>query len=440
MTEAALIIASPWPRTGTANLFAAQSLFLSSRGYRTAILLNPHRAEHRVKFRDWWTSTLEAMRYEGVHLLCRAITSRRTKPWLSLSFLQWLINGRDSQLAIMARYAAAAELPPELLSFLNRNDLRIIVVNHCFQMQVAEKILRYLEKTGRPRPAVVLETIDVQARLYSSGQIDNVFKGTPDAIDLLEHDELRLAGAAQALTYVTAEDMRHACPGPQPRHLVLATIAPETEKQLLQLNGTADDDHLPIDFLYVGNNNPGNALSIQWFLNEVAPLLDKAYSITIVGNIAAHIKSTNRELFERFEKHFVGEVSDIVDYYRKAAVVIAPTKFGTGTSIKTIEALAAGKPIVATTEALRGLPSETTFPLPSVADEAAEFASAMVYARRNRSELGERSRRLYLELFSNEKYFERWDGVLAAVGLGNANAATLPSVPRQGYGEADRPV
>ena len=111
MTEAALIIASPWPRTGTANLFAAQSLFLSSRGYRTAVLLSPHQSEHRVKFRDWWTSTLDAMRYEGIHLLCRATTSHRTKPWRSLSYLQWLLAGRDSQLAIMARYAAAAELP-----------------------------------------------------------------------------------------------------------------------------------------------------------------------------------------------------------------------------------------------------------------------------------------------------------------------------------------
>jgi hypothetical protein len=220
------------------------------------------------------------MRYEGVHLLCRATTNRRTKPWRSVSFLQWLVNGRDSQLAIMARYAAAAELPPELLAFLDRNKLRIIVVNHCFQMKVAEKIVRYLEQARKPRPAVVLETIDVQARLYSSGRIDNVFRGTPDAIDLLERDEQRLAGAAQALTYVTAEDMQHADPSPIPRHLVLATIAPETEKKLLRLRPIADDERPPIDFLYVGNNNPGNALSVQWFLNEVAPLLDNAYSIT----------------------------------------------------------------------------------------------------------------------------------------------------------------
>ena len=250
-----------------------------------------------------------------------------------------------------------------------------------------------------PRPAVVLETIDVQARLYSSGRIDNVFRGKPDPIELLEHDELRLAGDAQALTYVTAEDMQHENPSPTPRHLVLATIAPETERRLLRLSTTAADDRPPIDFLYVGNNNPGNALSIQWFLNEVTPLLDKTYSIAIVGNIAAHIKLINRELFEQFKNYFVGEVADVVDYYRKAAVVIAPTKFGTGTSIKTIEALAAGKPIVATAEALRGVPSQTIFPASKIASDPAEFASAMIETHRNRGELGNRSRRLYLEPF-----------------------------------------
>jgi len=363
------------------------------------------------------------MRYNGVHLLCRATTSRRMRAWRSLSFLQWLLNGRDSQLAIMARYAAAAELPPELLSFLDLNVVRIIIVNHCFQMKVAENIVRHLERTGKHQPAVVLDTHDVQARLYSLGRMDNVFRKTPDTIDLLERDELQLARAAHAMTYVTAEDMQHGNAVAEARHLVLATIAPETEKQLLQLDPAAGGDVRPIDFLYVGNNSPGNAISVLWFLNEVVPLLDKSYSIAIVGNIAAHVKSTDRELFDRFEKYLVGEVEDVVDYYRKSAVVIAPTKFGTGTSIKIIEALAAGMPIVATAGALRGLPSQESSPVAATAEDPAGFANAMVETHRNRKELGERSRRLYQELFSNERYFERWDRVLATVRLGTIKAA-----------------
>src|SRR5262249_157131 len=148
----------------------AQSLFLSSRGYQTAMLLSPHGAEQRQKFREYWSSTLSTMRYDGLNLLCKADANRTVRRWRSVSFFEWLLHGRDSQLAIMARYAASAALPRELMSFLDTTDLRIIIVNHCFQMEVARKICKYLTKNGRQRPTVVLETRDVQAELYASGE------------------------------------------------------------------------------------------------------------------------------------------------------------------------------------------------------------------------------------------------------------------------------
>ena len=359
------------------------------------------------------------MRFKGIDLLCHAKTNHALRPWNSLSFLQWHVHGRDSQLAIMARYAAAAELPRDLLSFLDQNNLRIVVVNHCFQMKVAEAICKYLEGKQKPRPVVVLETHDVQATLYSSGEIKNVFRNRPDDRRVLTRDELKLASGAEMMTHVTADDMQYFADRSRTKHqLVLATIDPQNEQQLLQLSSNSEDDARPIDFLYVGNNNPGNVISIRWFLDQVVPRLDKPYSIKIVGTISAHIKATDRKLFDRFETYFVGEVTDIVSCYRDSAVVVLPTKFGTGTSIKTIEALAAGRPIVATTGALRGLPSPTASSVAHVADGSAEFASAMVETyRRRQEEFGDRSRQLYLELFSNDRYFERWDSALAGVGL-----------------------
>jgi glycosyltransferase involved in cell wall biosynthesis len=415
MPNAALIIASPWPRTGSANLFAAHSLFLSRRGYRTAMLLSPHLSEHRLQFVKFWASTLDAMRYEGLDLLCKADTRRRTRRWRSTSFFQWQQHGRDSQLAIMARYAAAARLPPELISFLDSNELRFVVVNHCFQMQVAEKICNYLERKRRQRPLIVLETHDVQATLYASG-IDNVFRGRPDPLDLLMRDELRLMSAADVVVHVTAEDFHHFESRLRTRHrLVLATLDPARESKLLELDGSPDvASGRSIDFLYVGNNNPGNERSILWFLNEVTPRLDDRYSITIVGGIARHLKETRPTLFDRFERYFVGEVDDVVSYYQRSAVVFIPTTFGTGTSIKAIEALAAGKPVVATAAAMRGLPADAISAAVHVAnDDSAAFAASMVDLHRRRHELGQESRKLYLDHFSNARYFERWDQLLS---------------------------
>jgi glycosyltransferase involved in cell wall biosynthesis len=415
MPDAALIIASPWPRTGSANLFAAHSLFLSKRGYRTAMLLSPHLPEHRLRFVKFWASTLDAMQYDGLDLLCKADTRRRTRRWRSRSFFQWQQYGQDSQLAIMARYAAAARLPPELISFLDANDLRLIVVNHCFQMQVAENICNYLQRKRRQRPLVVLEAHDVQAKLYASS-IDNVFRSRPDPLDLLVQDELRLMSAADVVAHVTAEDLHHFEARLRTRHrLVLATLDPARESKLLELDGfpgTSNDQ--PIDFLYIGNNNPGNERSILWFLNEVVPLLDDRYSVTIVGGIARHLKKTRRALFDRFERYFVGEVDDVVNYYQRSAVVFIPTTFGTGTSIKAIEALAAGKPVVATAAAMRGFPGDAVSAAVHIAnDDPAVFAASMVDLHRRRHELGRESRKLYLDHFSNARYFERWDRLLS---------------------------
>lgn len=418
MTKSALIVASPWPRTGTANIFAAQSLFLSSRGYRTAMLLSPHGASYRQKFRDRWAATLSLMRFEGLDLLCNAEARQRTKRWQSTGFFQWLLHGQDSQLAIMARYAAAAALPRELTQFLDNHDLQLMIVNHCFQMGVARKICRYIESRHRPRPTVILETHDVQAELYASGKIENIFRHRVDDLQSLVGDELRLAEAADMMTHVTTEDMDYFKQRLTMKHgLVLATLNPTSERQLLALDSPTEDDEAPlIDFLYVGNNNPGNDRSITWFLTEVTPRLGDAYSIAIVGSIAAHLKATNPMLFARFESYFTGEVPEVGGYYRRAAVVIAPTTFGTGTSIKAIEAMAAGKPIVATATAFRGLPPMPSSAAVRIAGEPDEFAKAMVETRRSYRKLGHQSRALYLELFSNARYFERWDRVLAECG------------------------
>lgn len=379
------------------------------------MLLSPHLPIHRSRFQKFWDTALEAMRFEGLQLLCQASTRRRMRRWHSLSFLQWYLNGRDTQLAIMARYAAAAKLPRELLSFLDTHTVRVIIVHHCFQMEVAKAICDYLKRHRRPQPMVVLETHDVQANLYAEGGIQNVYLGRTDDLGDLRRDELRLAEFADRITYVTDEDMLHFSAKLNAKHhLVLATLDPARERELLAASELPDESSTRhVDFLYVGNNNPGNERSIVWFLSAVVPLLGESYSIAIVGSIARHLKASNLDLFNRFERYFVGEVADVVTYYRRALVVIAPVTFGTGTSIKTIEALAAGKPIVGTSGAFRGLPKAAMSAAVRASDDPAGFAQSMVDVHRHARELSGLSRKLYLENFSNTRYFDRWDGVLS---------------------------
>jgi glycosyltransferase involved in cell wall biosynthesis len=73
----------------------------------------------------------------------------------------------------------------------------------------------------------------------------------------------------------------------------------------------------------------------------------------------------------------LGFVADLGDVYRKATVVVNPQQFGTGLSIKCVEALAHGRPLVTTPCGARGLDegANTAF---HVGRSAEEFAAHVV--------------------------------------------------------------
>jgi glycosyltransferase involved in cell wall biosynthesis len=87
----------------------------------------------------------------------------------------------------------------------------------------------------------------------------------------------------------------------------------------------------------------------------------------------------------------------------------------TGTSIKSIEALAAGKPIIATQAAFRGLVRSPSSEAIIVADTADAFAQAMIETYQQRAKLSSKARDFYLAHLSNARYFGQWDAVLAEV-------------------------
>jgi glycosyltransferase involved in cell wall biosynthesis len=72
-----------------------------------------------------------------------------------------------------------------------------------------------------------------------------------------------------------------------------------------------------------------------------------------------------------------GDVPDVLPYLDAAAVVAAPIRFGGGMRVKVLEALAAGKAIVATPLALEGLALEDGVHV-LVAETDEEFADALV--------------------------------------------------------------
>jgi glycosyltransferase involved in cell wall biosynthesis len=137
--------------------------------------------------------------------------------------------------------------------------------------------------------------------------------------------------------------------------------------------------------------------------------------VRIVGAIGGMLSRRDPDLFRQHAPLFVGEVPSVFDFYADARAVLAPATAGTGSSIKLIEALCIGKPVLATGLGLRGLPAGAAAGADiEVADTAAGFAAAL--SRRSDAaaspSFSAANAALYDRLFSNARYFAELDDLV----------------------------
>ncbi|OOG81128.1 hypothetical protein B0E41_18920, partial [Hydrogenophaga sp. A37] len=104
------------------------------------------------------------------------------------------------------------------------------------------------------------------------------------------------------------------------------------------------------NLLFVGRlaeDGSPNADSVRWFVCEVMPRLDQrigdGYLLDIVGSHSEGLVSALGS--QRVTFH--GRIEDIRDFYDRARVFVAPTRFSAGIPIKVQEAAAHGLPVVA---------------------------------------------------------------------------------------------
>lgn len=146
-------------------------------------------------------------------------------------------------------------------------------------------------------------------------------------------------------------------------------------------NGTDPRPHLPAAeavpgrMLFVGlMTYQPNADAAVWFARDILPRVKTpGASFDLVGKGPP---DSVRQLTEgRPNVRVHGFAPDLAAHYRRATAVVAPIRLGAGTRLKVLEALGFGKPLVATTEACRGLGLEHDKHY-LAADTPAEFAAA----------------------------------------------------------------
>ena len=259
------------------------------------------------------------------------------------------------QAVIRAGVAERAELA------LGLTDRRFDLVhcNHFFLMSVAKRLAR-----GAP---ILLDSHDLQARQFALMNERAPWLPPRVTYDRMLARELDLMRGADLLLHLNAQefdDFRALLP--EKEHALLYPSAPEAP---LGPGGG--------DILLVASNNSANVDSVCWFLREV--LADAQIpDLRIVGNVDAGVKAREPALYAAHRDSFVGRVDDPGAAYATARLVLLPTISGHGLSIKTVEALASGLPLITTSHAFRGMRVDpASFSDMIVADSAADFAQAL---------------------------------------------------------------
>jgi glycosyltransferase involved in cell wall biosynthesis len=104
--------------------------------------------------------------------------------------------------------------------------------------------------------------------------------------------------------------------------------------------------------LFVGGPMGINVHGVTWFIERVLPTVRRRVpdaELWLAGGIGRRIHGSAPGLRR------LGFVDRLDDVYREAAVVINPQQFGTGLSIKSVDALLHGRPLVTTASGARGL-------------------------------------------------------------------------------------
>jgi glycosyltransferase involved in cell wall biosynthesis len=180
---------------------------------------------------------------------------------------------------------------------------------------------------------------------------------------LIRAVELDVARRARQVWAVTEDDaawFREHCPGADLRLLRVCA----------QRTASGEVPEAECDVVLIGSWSwEANRLGLEWFADAVVPRLPRDLTVRIAGAGADWLRGSHPNL------EVAGRVPDAERFLGAARVVAVPSVGGGGLQVKTLDAIASGVPVVATSLAVRGLG-----PLPAsvaVAADAAEFAAEL---------------------------------------------------------------
>jgi hypothetical protein len=185
--------------------------------------------------------------------------------------------------------------------------------------------------------------------------------------NLIKAQEDRLATTAKQVWTLTQHDAKYFSTLEGAGRARIFALPPETGKLPDKPISKNFDIGLLASWTWRANEE-----ALQWFLQAVYPQLPAKLSIHVAGKGADWLTEKYPNI------HYRGVVPDAQEFMAQAKVVAIPTLSGGGIQIKTLDAIASGSAIVATSVALRGI-----YDAPQtvkVAEQPEDFANLLVSA------------------------------------------------------------
>jgi len=399
---AVIVIAPPWPRSGTARVVQNQIDYYRQRGFQIFFVGVPFLWVYMNTHHIWDDITQGIQDFGADREFIAALELRSYNAAKYVTSLRHAFRGTalDWQIGI----ARCTRLPADAIRLFRDTPIALLHVNHVYTLGFALRLRRKL--TGRgARVPIILDTHDIQSHLLLERGDINPWTRKQDSLERLVKSEIAMTQKADVLIHLSVDDIKffQSHLPKKPHILSLPTI----DESFVAKVKAAPPQAETIDLLFVGQSHAPNLAALKWFFEEVWPLIgDRGYRLTIVGQIDMFVRIYAPEIHQAFRSNFVGPVAELAPLYRAARCVFAPMVSGTGISIKTIEALALGKPFVGTSKAYRGMPMDRIEQAGLHAyDTPQAFADAIAHALSDEQGGAAASRAAYDNLFSKQAAF-----------------------------------
>jgi glycosyltransferase involved in cell wall biosynthesis len=173
-------------------------------------------------------------------------------------------------------------------------------------------------------------------------------RGEPHDIDITPAEESRILRRFDAVMAIQSEDASK-----------LRALAPQVTVIVvghpMPLHPSHYRSSFPVNVGFFGSNMPPNVDAVQVLLTDIIPKIASIFADTVQFHVFGSVCDPFTATAMPRNVHLHGFVSDLIAAYGDLDIVVAPIEYGGGLSIKNVEALCFGKPLVTTYVAAEGL-------------------------------------------------------------------------------------